>query len=211
MNSPEPATTKPVIGLMGAPGSGKSLVASILAELGCGIVDADHIARDTIEHPEVRQQLRNWWGGSVIHPDGTVNRKAVGGIVFKDPAQRTRLEALVHPRVHAERWRLRSDYMRNLDIKAIVEDCPLLLEVGLDTECDTLVFVDSPKEHRERRVTETRGWSPEELADRESSQLPLDIKRDRADYVINNDADPDQLRVQSSRVLSLILHQTPSR
>lgn len=195
---------------MGAPGSGKSLVASILAEQGCGIIDADRIARETLEHPDVRQQLRTWWGGSVIQPDGSVNRKAVGGIIFNDPVQRARLEALIHPHVHAERWKLRSDYTRNPHIKAIVEDCPLLLEVGLDTECHTLILVDSPRHLREHRVAESRGWTPEELAARESSQIALDIKRNRADYVIYNDAGPDQLRDQSNRVLSLILHQTTS-
>lgn len=211
MTEPANDNHKPVIGLLGAPGSGKSLVASILAEQGCGVIDADRIARELLDTPDIRQQLRSWWGGSVFNPDGSVNRKAVGGIVFQDPAQRQRLEALIHPRVHAERWRLRADFARNPDIRAIVEDCPLLLEVGLADECDALLLVDTPHDLRRQRVADTRGWSAEELASRDSSQIPLDIKRQRADYVVQNDADPEQLRVQSNRVLSLILHQNPSQ
>ncbi len=196
---------------MGGPGSGKSLVASIFAELGCRVIDADRLAREAIEDAEVKERLRDWWGTDVIDDDGRVNRKRVGEIVFADSRAKAQLEQLIHPRVHAERARLRALATQDSDVQAVVEDCPLLLEVGLDRDCDVLIFVDAPLSLRQERVAAGRGWSAEELSRRDASQLPLDSKRDRADYILINDADPDHARVQSSRVLSLILKQHADR
>src|SRR5690606_11120875 len=74
----------------------------------------------------------------------------------------------------------------------IVEDCPLLFEVGLDKQCDVVVFVSTQPEIRLARVKATRGWSQEELAEREKNQLGLDIKASRADYILDNSADESQ-------------------
>ncbi|QDU72106.1 dephospho-CoA kinase [Mucisphaera calidilacus] len=202
--------SQPVIGLMGAPGSGKSEVARALTGEGCAVIDADVLAREALEHPEVVAVLRSWLGEGVVDGEGRVDRGAVGAVVFGDEASRRRLEGLIHPRVHAERARLRSGYVGDPGVVAIVEDCPLLLETGLDGECDVLVFVDAPRSVREERVYRTRGWSAAELALREGAQIGLDIKRERADYVIVNDADPEHCRVQSRRVLSQILSSCSS-
>ena len=85
--------------------------------------------------------------------------------------------------------------------RALVIDAPLLLEVGLDRECDRIVFVDTPSEARAERVRASRGWTPEELARREDLQWPLDRKRGSADHVIRNDGDPASLRAQVRAVL----------
>lgn len=195
---------------MGAPGSGKSAVARALADEGCAVIDADRIARETLELPEVVEQLVEWWGPDVVEQDGRVDRARVASVVFESPEDRVKLEELVHPKVHAERDRLRKRYSIDPGIRAIVEDCPLLLETGLDKGCDVLVFVDASRSLREQRVWQSRGWSAEELSRREEAQIPLDIKRQRADYVIVNNAEPQQCRVHSSRVLFQILHSCPS-
>lgn len=198
-------STKPVIGLLGAPGSGKSYVAAQFAAWGAAVIDADAIAREVLDLPEVRETLAGWWGGGVLHDDGRVDRAAVGRRVFDDPAELARLEALVHPRVNAERRRLRELHRGQEGVVAIVEDCPLLLERGLEGDCDVLVFVDVPLEVRRQRVQETRGWSAEELARREKNQTPLDIKRRRADYVLDNHAEPSAVRNQVRHLLDEIL------
>jgi len=198
---------KPVIGLLGAPGSGKSTVARALAAEGCAVIDADRLSHEVLEEPDVVEQLRQWWGEAVIGPDGLPDRGAIGRIVFHDTGQRRRLEGLVHPRVHARRRRLRSAYGRDPAVRAVVEDMPLLLEKGLDGQVDALVFVEAPRDQRLRRLADSRGWDAAELDRREKSQVPLDTKRARADYVIDN-RDGADLKSAARRLLDDFLHGT---
>jgi dephospho-CoA kinase len=196
---------KPVIGLLGGIGSGKSSVARHFAKLGAAVISADDLSHRAINKPEVQHQLRAWWGDSVIAPDGTTDRRAVGKIVFADPVQLARLEGLLHPIIADERRRLREQYQSDPSVTAIVEDTPLLLEKNLEGDCDVLVYVDASLETRARRVRESRGWSEEELTRRQKSQTPLDIKRARADYVIDNNAGEAETFSHVRRVLSQIL------
>jgi dephospho-CoA kinase len=192
----------PVIGLLGAPGSGKSFVAAELARQGAAVIDADAIARALLDDPQVEGSLVRWWGPSVLHADGRIDRAAVGRKVFDDPLELARLESLIHPRVNARREELRRLYRDDPAVRAIVEDCPLLLERGLERECDLLVYIDTPLAVRQRRVAAARGWSAEELARREKHQLPLDSKRARADYVFPGDAEPSAVESHARQLLS---------
>ena len=195
----------PVIGLLGGIGSGKSTVARAFAQLGCGIVDADALARAALQSDAVRQTLVEWWGSAVLDQAGAVDRAAVARIIFEAPSQKHRLEALIHPRVREGRARLHARFHDDPAIRAIVEDCPLLLETGLDKECDVLVFVEASQVTRLARVMNSRGWSESELLRREKNQMPLDRKRAVANYVVVNDAEACEPSTSVSRVLSLIL------
>lgn len=200
-----PRNPKLVIGLLGAPGSGKSTVARQFAQLGCGVIDADVLAKEALDEPAVRDRLVEWWGSRVLTPEGRVDRKAVAAIVFDRPEELARLESVVHPRVHEKRQALRQKYNADDAIVAIVEDVPLLLEKNLDRLCDVLVYVDAPREVRLRRVRESRGWTEGDLAAREKNQLPLDFKRKSAEHVVDNGADELQTFAQVRRVLSRLL------
>ncbi len=197
--------TKPVLGLLGAPGSGKSFVAKQFARLGCAVIDADVIAKAQLDDPAVRDQLVQWWGKSVLDASGRISRPAVAKIVFSDPQELTKLENVIHPRVAEERARLREIHQADPRVVAIVEDVPLLLEKHLEGVCDRLVFVDAPLEVRQRRVMQNRGWSAEKLAQVEKYQTPLDIKRQRADDVIDNGGGEVQLLEQVRRLLSRLI------
>jgi len=199
MNVPPP---KPILGLLGAPGSGKSFVAQQFIKLGGAVIDADKLANAVLDEPAVRDQLVAWWGDGILSDTGRINRKAVGKIVFNDPAELRKLESVVHPRVRAERLALRERYMADPAVKVIVEDVPLLLEKGLEEDVDRLVFVDAPRAVRLSRVAATRGWSAADLDRREKYQLPLDIKRRRADDVIDNSGDEAETLQQVRRLLS---------
>jgi dephospho-CoA kinase len=199
---------KLVIGLVGGIGSGKSLVARQLAALGCGVIDSDQLARQALEQPMVRDQLVGWWGPKVLGPDGRVDRRAVGDIVFKQPAERQRLEALVHPQVHQARAALRHQFELDPRIRALVEDMPLLMEKGFDRSCDVVVFISASREVRLRRVQASRGWGSAELDRREKAQMPLDSKAARADYIVENNGDEVQCHAAVNRVLSRILQST---
>ncbi len=188
-----------VIGLVGGIGSGKSEVARMLADEGCVVIDSDAEARRLIQSRQVRDTLVSWWGPEILADDGTVDRKKVARIVFSDPAQRERLEALLHPLIHqARQARIRE----HPDASAIVIDAPLLYEAGVDRECDTVIFVDAPRELRLARVRVRRGWDEDEFVRREASQMPVEEKRRRADVVIRNASTLEDLREQVRRMFS---------
>lgn len=200
------AQAKPVvIGLAGGIGAGKSHVARVLGALGCVVSDSDALARAALQEAEVRAALVSWWGAGVLDAQGQVDRVRVGGVVFADPAQRRRLEALVHPRVHAARA-AQMEQARRDRAPALVIDAPLLFEAGVDAECDAVVFVECPSSARLARVR-ARGWSDEELARREAAQWPLDEKRRRCRYVIDNDPARSDVPAQARRVLDDVLRE----
>lgn len=188
-----------MIGLVGGIGSGKSLVASTLRDLGCLVCDSDALVRSEYEQPEVRARLETWWGRGIVDDRGGVDRGAVAAIVFGDPAERARLEGFLHPRVEQARRRMFES--APLGTRALVIDAPLLLEAGLATQCDQIWFVEAPESVRRARVTISRGWSAEELDRREAAQWSLDRKRAAAHHVIRNDGDPASLREQVLQAL----------
>ena len=203
--SPVPsAPAAPVIGLAGGIGSGKSEVARILGDLGCIVIDADKEAKEALDRPEVRDWIVEWWGRSVLQPDGRVNRRAVADIIFADDTQRRRLEGLVHPLLGLDSASLHRRAGTAGD-RPIVIDAPLLFEAGLDRECDALVFVDAPREVRLARVRTARAWDEAEFARRENAQIPLEEKRRRCRSVVSNAGTPDELRAEVRRMYTQIL------
>ena len=194
---------QPIIGLAGGIGSGKSTVAGILADLGCVVACSDALGRAAFADPALRETLVSWWGREVVTDSGEIDRAAVARIVFSRPHERRRLESIVHPWIEARRRSL-FDQAPD-DATALVIDAPLLFEAGVDRECNVVIFVETDRPTRLRRLVAARGWDEKELAKRQDSQLPLDEKRARSDYVIINDGDLDTLRQQVRRTLSEIV------
>ncbi|MEX2186555.1 MAG: dephospho-CoA kinase [Pirellulales bacterium] len=196
-----------VIGILGGVASGKSQVTRMLAELGCGVLDADRAGHEVLREIEVKKAIRDRWGEGVFNADGEVDRRAVAKIVFASPLaestkrERTRqvnderrfLERLTHGRISAALRRQADELIAAGRVKAIVLDAALLLEAGWDGMCDALVFVDAPQDDRRRRAA-TRGWSDTEFAAREAAQESLEAKRRRADFEIDNSVDLETLR-----------------
>lgn len=203
-----PSERKPIIGLAGGIGAGKSTVARTLAELGAGIVASDEISRSLICRAEVVGVLRQWWGDSILDAEGRVDRQRIGDRVFGDAAQRARLEQLLHPLVAQERGALIKQFQGDAAVRAIVLDSPLLYEAGLDRECDVVWFVEAERGVRARRLEQVRHWSLEELDRREKLQKPLDFKRAKADYRIVNNSSIEDLRLQVARLFSLVVRRT---
>ncbi|HYO09985.1 MAG TPA: dephospho-CoA kinase [Tepidisphaeraceae bacterium] len=218
---------KPVIGIAGGIGSGKSFVARLFGELGCLVINSDEQVADAYRDPAVKDVLRQWWGDAVIRADGQVDRGVVAGKIFKDSFERRRLEELIHPRVSEARRRVMeaasesagsaaagsaaAGLAAGAEVVAFVWDTPLLFETSLNRECDAVVFVDAPNAARLQRVREGRGWDAAELARREISQWPLDRKREISDYVVSNTADAGYARGQVRDVLSRILVKSTHR
>lgn len=194
-----------MIGLAGGVGAGKTVVARLLADLGAGVVDSDSLGRQEISRPEVRKQLCQWWGSGVLAADGDVDRRKVAAIVFADPEQRRRLEALLHPRIAMRREEALARLNANPEIKAIVIDSPLLFESDLDLQCDAVIFVHADADIRMARSEKHRNWTPGEFHRREKSQLPLDTKRARADYVCSNNSTLSALRLEIAGILAQVV------
>jgi dephospho-CoA kinase len=177
-----------VIGIAGGIGSGKSAVARVLGDLGCVVSDSDTEAKALLDDPEVRGLLVTRWGGGVVGREGLADRGAIAKIVFGDDAERAWLESVIHPRLHGRRAALLAE-AEAAGAEGFVIDAPLLFEAGLTGECDAVIFVDSPRSERLRRVGEARGWDEAELDRREKAQMPLDDKRQRSEYLVRNAGD----------------------
>jgi len=195
----------PVIGLAGGIGSGKSTVAEMMAKHGCLVIDSDQRAKAALDRPDVRSTLVEWWGSAILGEDGRIDRKKVAAIIFAEPAERERLEALVHPIVRQDRATMVAEAMQGASAGtkfiAVVIDAPLLFEAGLDAECDAVVFVDAPLRDRIDRVVRNRGWTAEELERRESAQWPLERKRAACRFVVANTGRPDEIESQILGIL----------
>jgi dephospho-CoA kinase len=197
---------KPIIGIVGGIGSGKSFVARIFGDEGCLVINSDEQVAQAYEREDVKKALVGWWGPEVVGADGKVNRSAVARRVFADAAERKRLEGLIHPLVAEMRERVMYAGARDAAVRAFVWDTPLLVEVGLHRHCDAVVFVEASEAERKRRVVETRGWTEADWAAREKSQMALDKKREMANYIVRNTAGADDdVRSQVRETLSRIL------
>ncbi len=195
---------KPIVGLAGGVGAGKSTVAGLLREMGCLVISSDALNQDVLARDDVVGRLRAWWGAEAA-PGGVADRRWIAERVFDDESERQRLEALTHPLIAAERARMIARAKKDSSVKAIILDSPLLFESNLDKSCDHVLFVDAVKAERERRVATHRAWVADELQRREAAQWPLDEKRRRSDFLVRNDSDMAELRRRVAGVLREIL------
>ena len=195
-----------VVGILGGIGSGKSLVAKQLGQMGAEVFSADEAGHQALSDPAVMETLVDRWGDSTLDSNGHLDRQAIAERVFKGPeADRERefLEGLTHPWI-ARQMNLFVERLRQRgDVPLVVIDAALLVEAGWDTACDKLLFVEVDDETRWDRCRE-RGWSRQQWVAREASQLSIDEKRSHASLVIDNNSDPDSLR---SRLAVLVDEQ----
>ncbi len=195
------SASKPTIGLLGGIGSGKSSVARCFAELGARVIEADKLGHEALRQPETKEQVARRWP-EVIDATGEVDRTRLATIVFVDPKERKALEELVHPWIE-RRMREEIDKAEaDLSVTMTVLDAAILVEAGWDRNCDSLIYVDAPREERLKRVAAQRGWSEKEVLARENAQLPVEEKEARADFVVDNSGDPAQTRKQVEQFVS---------
>lgn len=186
-----------LIGILGGIGSGKSLVAHELAQLGAVILDGDRMGHLVLEEPEVKQALCARWGNSILQKDGTVYRRAVAQIVFGDAPNSKEelkfLEALTHPRIGQRLFDELEQLQSSGQVEVAVLDAPVMTKTGWHKRCDRLWFIECPKTERVRRVA-ARGWTSEQLEAYEAAQDPLEWRKSLCDTVIDNSGDPSSTR-----------------
>ncbi|MHC4562448.1 MAG: dephospho-CoA kinase [Planctomycetota bacterium] len=184
---------KPVIGIVGGIGSGKTTVAAHFASLGCAVIDADAIGHEVLEDANVKQALRDRWGAEVFDKEGRVDRSAVAGIVFSDAAELAALNAIVHPLIRRDMESQIAVARQLADVPAVVLDAAVLFEAGWDDVCTHTVFVDAPRSERFQRVRSQRGWDEATFASRENAQIEVDTKAALCDHTLSNHASDSHL------------------
>lgn len=191
----------PLVALTGGIASGKSTIAARLAELGAEIVDADRIVRD-VQAPgsPVLDRIVAAFGEDVIAEDGTLDRAALGALVFADDDARARLNAIVHPAVREESARrFRAALAADPD-RVVVYDVPLLAEARADDPWDLVLVADAPAEIRIRRMVDLRGMGEADAAARVAAQIDDESRRALADVVIDTAGDLADTRRQVDAV-----------
>lgn len=189
------------VGLTGSVASGKSTLARVWSEAGVPVVSADELARRVVRpgSPGLDEVVEAF-GEEVLGPDGGLDRGALRRRVFRDDADRRRLEAILHPRIEALRRRWLEERRRE-GAPLVVAEIPLLFEVGLDDAFDVTVVVHAAREERLRRLVEERGLAEEEARRMIDAQLDPEEKRRRADVVLENDGTIAELEEEARRLL----------
>ncbi len=175
-----------LIGLTGNIASGKSEVARMLADRGATLIDADVLAREAVR-PETQalKDIVKRWGKEILKKDGSLDRKALRHIVFADQGELDALNRIVHPGVTRLRDREIARARERGD-QIVVCVIPLLFERNLVEEFDAIVLVDAPRPLRLERLVTTRGLEETDAMNMIVAQMPAELKRARADYVIEN-------------------------
>jgi dephospho-CoA kinase len=180
-----------LVGLTGGIGSGKSTVSAMLAERGAEIIDADRIAREVVlPGTPAWCKIRDHFGPEVLLADGHIDRAALAGKVFADPAKLALLNQITHPEIFA-RIADRLEELHGRDV-VVVLDAALLLETGLAQRVDMVIVTHSPKELRVERLV-ARGLGSQQAEARMVSQLSEDERLARADLVIDNSGSLEDL------------------
>jgi dephospho-CoA kinase len=200
-SAPGKRRVKPVLGLIGGMGSGKSAVAAELARHGGRVISGDELGHEALEQPAVRARIKERWGPEVFEGE-KIDRRLLGARVFAHPDERKELEALVFPFIERRIAEEIGAARQEAGVAFIVLDAAIMLEAGWNGHCDRLVHVNVPRPVRAARLASQRGWTERDLEARERAQLPVAEKRRRADYVIDNSGSLQDLSEQVKRLLT---------
>ncbi len=195
-----------IIGLTGNIACGKSVVAGMFRELGASVIDADQVARLVVEPGQPAwKEIVERFGEGVLNPDGTINRRRLGEIVFRDAEKREELNRITHPRI-IEKIRELIEEHRKEGARVVIVEATLIVEKGgMKPIIGDLIVVTADEETQIMRLTQRVGLSREEALLRIKSQMPVSEKVKHATYVIDNSGDLEKTREQVKRVWEMIM------
>jgi dephospho-CoA kinase len=204
---------KLVIGILGGMCSGKSTVAKEFGKLGCAVIDADKIAHNLLDDKTIRTKIVHLFGKEILDSEGKITRAELANTVFSDkgkPAKRkagklSSLTDVLHPRVLAQVEQLITRFNKQPEVRAIVLDMPLLMEVGWEKRCDHIIFVDCKPPIRLERAKKTGFFDADTLKIRENLQISLDKKKRIADSIVDSNSDLSGLSKQIACIFSSIM------
>ena len=178
-----------VIGLTGSIGTGKSEVTRVLQELGAEVINADQVGHEAYTpHTESWNAVVDAFGRDILQPDGEIDRRKLGAIVFADPVQLAKLNGIMHPRM-ADMVAEKTEQMRSRGVQVVVVEAALMFEAGWETLVDEVWATDSPLEIVFERLMSRNGMDEQEVRKRIGSQMDIQERLDRADVVVDNSGD----------------------
>ena len=201
-----------LVGLTGGIATGKSTVAGVFRRLGAVVVDADRLAREVVAPGEpALAEIAREFGPKVLQPDGTLDRKRLGAIVFGDAGRRRRLEAITHPAIRA-RFLARLQALTDEGFDGLVVfDAPVMIESGGYRAMDRLVVVVTDEATQLARLMARDGISRGQALDRIRSQMPLADKARLADHVIDNSGDRAATEARTRAVHAALVRELAAR
>jgi dephospho-CoA kinase len=214
MDMTGPPSTRPflLVGLTGGIASGKSAVSRQLAELGCRVVDADVLAREVVAPGEPAwRAIVAEFGREVLGPEGQLDRKRLGALVFADPARRKVLEAITHPAIMARRQAILDAWAAEGFDGVVVLDIPLLIEVGAAAHVDRVVLVYAERDLQLERLMGRDGFDRAEAERRIASQMSLAEKVRHAHFVVDNSGPPEETAAQVRAIHAALLAEHRAR
>lgn len=201
-----------IVGLTGGIASGKSAVSRYLSELGAWVVDADAVAHDVIAPDgSAYDGVVERFGKQILDPDGRIDRDLLGQIVFGDPQAMADLNAIVHPKIHAESTRRLVEGAAESGAAIAIYDAALLVETGIHDRFERLIVVACDRETQIERLADRDGYSRAKAEARIDAQLPLEEKVAQADFVIDTDTTLERTRQETARVYQALLELAAGR
>jgi dephospho-CoA kinase len=186
-----------LVGLTGGVATGKSTVAKMFKQCGAAVINADLLARQVVEpgKPAWRAIVK-LFGKTVLNQDRSLDRQALGSIIFHNPKKRRQLERIIHPRVAREQARLTKAITRKDPNAVVIYEVPLLFEAGVDKRVDKIIVVTADRNIQIVRLKKRNGLSRAEAIRRIRSQIPLAKKTQQADHLLNGTLPRPSLRRQ---------------
>lgn len=189
-----------IVGLTGQTGAGKSTVSKVFAEKGFAVINADYVARIIVEKGKpALKEITDVFGLSVINPDGTLNRKKLGSIVFSDNEKLQLLNNIMYPAITTE-IKKQIEYYNGQGKKFILLDAPTLFESNADKLCDIIISVIADYDIRKKRIISRDGITPQQADDRINSQHSQDFFIRNSDYYIKNNDSIEKALSDTSRI-----------
>ncbi|HUU41134.1 MAG TPA: dephospho-CoA kinase [Desulfatiglandales bacterium] len=190
-----------IVALTGGIGSGKSTVASMFKEEGAHVIDFDCLARLVVEPGKPAwRDIVDYFGERILSADQTLNRSALGEIVFSDANSREALEAFIHPRIFEETEALIKVIKVKDPFAVVIIDFPLLFELGLNKNFDKVILAYIPRDIQIERIIKRDGFKQEEIEKRLDAQIPIDEKKLLSDYLINTEGSLKDTRSQVRKI-----------
>jgi len=189
------------VGLTGSIAVGKSFVLDILRELGARTIDADAVAREVVEPGTAGlKAVVDEFGAEILKPDGSLNRAALGSIVFADEVKRQKLNSILHPFIIARQDESMGQWQKETPNAIAVVDAALMIESGGYKRFDKLIVVHCQTQVQLERLMKRDNISREEAERRITAQMPQEEKKKHADYLIDTSAGFESARQQTSAV-----------
>ncbi|MGI6344474.1 MAG: dephospho-CoA kinase [Bacillota bacterium] len=189
------------IGLTGGIASGKSTVSAMLQELGAFVVDSDQLAREVVlpGQPAYRQIVHEF-GSDILQPDGEIDRRRLGQLIFADAERRRRLNEITHPAVIRRIEEIVNTLEESGHQQPVILDIPLLIEANLQHLVDQVWLVTVRPDTQLKRLMERNGYGESEAQRRIAAQMPLEEKAQYADRIIDNEDSLAETRAQVERL-----------